>query len=493
MDTQKPSTSEAPTFKLAKVGKERKRGGAWFGGGRGAGSGLRLMGGGGAGSGVGMGSSAVAAKIMTIFLVSAVASFGSSRLSAVLRADSKPKAAAEKRAFMPKNEVAQKYDDLSGVIKGENTIPNSMGFISGSVDGLTPEERAKKAADAAAAQKAEEEAQKKADEEAAKQSAMPGGMPVDAAALMAGAAGKKDGKPELKNFNKLSSKYGGSAGGSHLSGGAGLSGGVSRGFVAPTGAKGQSGSMSSFKGGSNVSTAKAARAASRPSRSRGFAKRQLLNANNLSRQAAGTGKAESSAETAANAFYGGTAAGTSIEGAGVAGGLSTGRDTPPALGTEGGGAVGTPPPTCTSSEKLSADGTKCEPIVVPKTDNACKYQKELDLVKTLLMVVTILSLLAWCYAKLPLFWGIAQAMVALIGVIGAAIAFIGVQIMTMEGGDFLTGGIVTAVGAYIGYSAYMSYATASSGTVLAEFAAQSLVAGALGMMTTANAGAPKND
>jgi len=145
--------------------------------------------------------------------------------------------------------------------------------------------------------------------------------------------------------------------------------------------------------------------------------------------------------------------------------------------------------SCAAGKKLDTKKHVC----VPDTKNACKYQKELDLVKDLLLVVTVLSALAWLYAKSVYTWGIAKAMVIAIGAIGAAIAFIGVQIMTMEGGDFLTGGIVTAVGAYIGYTAYQSYATAASGTVLAEFAVQGMVAGALGMMSTANAGAPKND
>ena len=113
-------------------------------------------------------------------------------------------------------------------------------------------------------------------------------MPVDAAALLAG-AGKQDEKPGLKGFNKLSSAFGGSAGGSQLSGGPGLSGGVARGFTAPS--AGKAGSIAALKGGARPTAARSTRSAVSPSKSRMFAKRQLLNANKLSRQATSAGKA----------------------------------------------------------------------------------------------------------------------------------------------------------------------------------------------------------
>lgn len=491
MDNRNPSTAEVPTFKLAKVGKERKRGGAWFGGGRGAGSGLRLLraGAGSGGSGAAVGSGAVGGKLLMIFAVSAVASLGSSRLSAVLRGDSKPAASQAKKSFAPKAGVAQKYDDLSGVIKGENSIPNSMGYVSGSIDGLTAEERAKKAAEEAAARKAEEEAQKKADEEAAKQEApMPAAIPADAAALLAGAG--KEGKPGLKSFNKLSSSFGGAAGGSKLSGGPGLAGGVGRGFAAPSVGNAKTGSIASFKSGARASTSRSARAASTPSRSRGFAKRQLLNANRLSRAATSTGRAETASESAAEAFVGGAPTGIAIGGAGTSGGTSQGTDATMTPNNDGSAVGGTG--TCASDEYMASDGT-CKKTTTPDTDNACKYQKEIDLAKNLLMAIAILAAIALIVDWItPIGKAIATAIRAAICIMGAVVCGLGIKIATMSGGDFMIGAILGVVGGYIAVVAYTStYLLTSSG--FAGIAASALIASALGMMTTASAGAPKND
>ncbi|OGS38426.1 MAG: hypothetical protein A2506_08645 [Elusimicrobia bacterium RIFOXYD12_FULL_66_9] len=487
MDTQNHSTADVPTFKLAKVGKERKRGAAWFGGGsRGAGSGFRIVSGGSSGAGVAVGSGAVSAKILTILLVSTVASFGSSRLGAVLRGDSKHATPAEQRVFAAKDDGDQKYDDLSGVIKGERSIPNSLGYLSGSIDGLTPEERAKKAADEAAARAAEEEAQKKADEEAAKQEApMPPAMPADAAALMAG-----KGKPGLKNFNKLSSSFGGSAGGSKLSGGAGLSGGVTRGFAAPS-VKSPSNVMSAFKGGAKTNVARASRASSRPSRSRGFAKRQLLNANRLSRQATGTGKAETSAEAASEAFYGGSAAGTSIEGAGVAGGLSTGGDSEP-MGGYDGGPVGGGVTDCGAGQHLNENGV-CVDTVDPNTANACKYQSEIDLIKTLFIAIAICALISSVLQYMGWLAAVATALKYAIVAMGAVICGLGIKIATMDGGDFMIGAILGAAGAYVAYQAWVNVAVETVGEAMVTVAAETLIATAVGGLTAASAGAPSND
>ena len=192
----------------------------------------------GASAGSGMGGAAVGAglnftKMMLICLVSA-SGIGAVGLGRMLGNASSNEVAKPKLFATAPKQVAIKIEgDVTNLPSNPNTIPNSLGYLSGSKDGLTPEERAKKEADAAAAA----EAQRVADEAAAKKAeaektaAAPA---VDPNALLASAKadGGKDAKDAKntafgKKFGSLSTSMGG---GSALNGGSGLSGGMNRQF-----------------------------------------------------------------------------------------------------------------------------------------------------------------------------------------------------------------------------------------------------------------------
>ena len=230
MDTKKDSSvSDVPTFKVARVGNDRKRKGGGFsflrgGGTRGVWSGATGGSGAGVGIGAGAGSGGLSAllagvtfsKAMILLLV-AVGGLGAVSLGRMMGNTSngtmKPKAFS-----MASREAVKMEGDMSNLPSNANTIPNSLGYLTGSTDGLTPEERAKKEADAAAAA----EAQRIADEEAAKKAEKDNlaGNAVDPNALLASATadgGKGGGLG--KKFGSLSTSMGGS---SSLSGGAGL-------------------------------------------------------------------------------------------------------------------------------------------------------------------------------------------------------------------------------------------------------------------------------
>ncbi|MEQ1918604.1 MAG: hypothetical protein ABL955_05345 [Elusimicrobiota bacterium] len=154
MDTKKEtSASEAPTFKVARVGKDRKgKGGAFSflrsGGTRGVWTGA--AGGSGAGSAA-VGAGLTFSKLMIIGLVS-ITGLGAAGLGRVLGNASGREVVKPKLFATASKPAAIKIEgDVTNLPGNSNTIPNSLGYLTGSKDGLTPEERAQKAADAAAA------------------------------------------------------------------------------------------------------------------------------------------------------------------------------------------------------------------------------------------------------------------------------------------------------------------------------------------------------
>ena len=225
MDTKKDSAvSDVPTFKVARVGKDRKKGGGLSflrgGGARGSFSGAA----GGAGSGAG--AAGLSKAILGIMLASGITA--ASMYAGYLGASGE-KAPVKKPAIFADSKDIKIEGDTSNLPSNANTIPNSMGYVSGSADGLTPEERAKKAAEAAEAQRLADEEAKKA-EQAEKDAQAKGNAAVDPAALLASAkgdGGKEKGNAFGKKFGSLSSSMGG---GSALAGGAGMAGGVGRSF-----------------------------------------------------------------------------------------------------------------------------------------------------------------------------------------------------------------------------------------------------------------------
>ncbi len=478
MDTQNPATVEIPNFKLAKVGKdrERKRGAAgWLSGGRGASGFGGAAGGAGAGGGAGLfGLGTAATKALLTLLVSAIVSAGAWQYGKMVAAkyDVNQKGSASK-LFADKD--GGKYADTSGVIKDDNSIPNSLGYVSGSTDGLTPEERAKKAAEAEAARKAAEEAQKKADAEAAKQPETPKSN-VDANAVAESAVPKKGLTPG--KFGAFGASLGS---GSGLSGGAGLSGGINRNFGAASGlgAKGQNGALSAFRGSSKPSSAAAPKALVSKSSAKGFAKRQLDNAFAQSRQATAAGKGETAASSAAAPFDNNPGGGNVIAGPGV--GNTTGGNS---------GMASSPNPTntggptndnssngaaCSSADYAPDQNGVCQKIATSAPKNDAPWQSLIKMAEILLAIIAVLAIVKLIVEKIPPYGPvigqyIGYALIAL----GAIVTGLGIAIMAM-GGDKMQGGIITAIGAFVTGMALWNSGVLSSAAAVPNAAAGSSI------------------
>lgn len=478
--------AEVPEFKIAKVGRERKRRGAglpWLSGGKGGGLFAGATGGSGA-AGAG-GLAGLLGKTMVLALV-ATLSAGAWQFGKSLRPDEGGPAKA--KLFADKG-GSYSEEDLANVLRSNNRMmPNSLGYVSGSLDAMTPEERARKEAEAAeAARRAEEEA-RKAEEEAGKPAAdasvagAPAGM--DPNALMKGVAGDNKDKagPFGKKFGALSSSLGGGG----LAGGAGLAGGVGRGFVNPElKTKGFTGKSAAMRGGASPSISKAAKARPGASNNKGFARRQLSNAFALSRQASSASKPEGTAQTASQAFDNNTGAGNVISGPGVgngsgAGGGDAGGNVNP---TNGGGAIN--------------PNDEAAPIANQKGRNVTAYQGLVDIALVLLAIASLLSIIlavvkymAWT----P--WGLAvqNALMMALMAIGAIVALLGVAIMaqgqTLQGGIIAISGVMTAGFAYLSNGAFAADTLAqySAGWMVAS-AVSSLGGIAGGLMTGGKGGA----
>lgn len=494
MDTQSPAALEIPNFKLAKVGKdrERKRGaGGWLSGGRGAGSAFSgAVGGSGIGVGGGAGMLALSGAMKTaLLLLMALGMSGAAWQYGKMRAakfDASQKGGGPK-IFSSKEDG--KYGDTSGVIKDENTIPNSLGYVSGSTDGLTPEERAKKAAADEAARKAAEDAQKKADADAAAKAAeTPKSSPVDPNAIAESAVPKKG--LTAGKFGNFGAGLG--SGGGGLSGGSGLSGGINRNFAGASGlgSKGQGGSLASFHTPTKASSAAAPKALVSKSSAKGFAKRQLDNAFAQSRQATAAGKGETAASSAAAPFDNNPGGGNVIAGPGVgntSGGTSGTAGSPNP--TNGGGPTGDGGngAACSSADYAPDQNGVCQKIATNGPVNAAPYQWMIDLAKGLMMLTTILAALALIYAALGLTWGIAEAIKKIILVIGIIEIGLGAAILAMTG-DKMMGGIVMAVGALTVASSMIPGDVSSLDTnTLAEMAAGTLISNAVGALASSGA------
>jgi len=479
MDTKKDSAvSDVPTFKVARVGNDRKRKGAGFsflrgGGARGTWNGA--LGGSGAGGFGGAGGLAGAFGMSFTKAILMIAAVGGLTSAAVLvgsMGGSGGDAGKKQAIFSGKGDIKLE-GDTSNLPSNPNSIPNSLGYLTGSRDGLTPEERAKKEADAAAAA----EAQRLADEEAAKKAEAENtaGNAVDPNAMLAsaqadGGRGGRSGGFD-KKFGSLSSSFGG---GSALSGGAGLSGGVNRSFGSSGGVKkGAGGQMSAMKGGARPTTSKSARAAPSKSNTKGFARRQLANANALSRRASAAGKAENAAADAGSAFDNNQGAGNVISGPGVgsgAGQSSGGGVSPNPGGGGGGGSLGTTPTDCGADHYQTADGT-CEliPIEGDYTDKAVHQMCQLAM--ALLAAIAVISLIKAVVEKSFVASAFGPVLGALIGVMGLMITGLGLAIMGM--GDYMQGTVLTLTGGFIAAVAFMPGAESilTSGTMLIASAA----------------------
>lgn len=466
MEPQNTPTAEIPNFKLAKVGKdrERKRGAAGWMGGRGAGSAFSgAMGGSGAAGGGGLLNFAGMSLGKALLMLLAVAGFtaASWQMGRLMDNSAQPGGKGAPKVFADRD---GKYGDTSGVIKQDNSIPNSLGYVSGSSDGLTPEERAKKAAEDEAARKAAEEAQKKADAEANKEAPTPASNVPDANSILAGAdASAKKGLTGGK-FGQLSSSFGGGG----LSGGSGLSGGIGRGFGGsgannPT--RAQNGALSSFRNPGKPSAASAPHAVAGHSTAKGFARRQLDNAFAQSRQAVTAGKSENAAANAGSAFDNNAGQGSVIAGPGVSNGGGAGgatsAGTNPNEGGGGGGAINSGPTPCTSDQTWDQNGN-C--VAIPKGNEVNQepgWQKLVSLAEKLMLVIAVLAIVAMLVEKIPVYGAIIANYIKMaIGILGLVVTGLGIAIMAQH--QILQGGILTALGAFTAYMAFSNVGSLSS-------------------------------
>lgn len=458
MDMKKEKAAVTlPDFKVAQVGKERKRKGGIFSFLRSGGARAVWT---GATGGSGMGGAAVGAglnftKMMLICLVSAggIGAVGLGRMmgNASVNEVAKPKLFATAHKSAP----IKIEGDVTNLPGNSNTIPNSLGYLTGSKDGLTPEERAKKNADAAAAA----EAQRVADEAAAKKAeaektaAAPA---VDPKALLASAkadGGKdaKDAKATVfgKKFGPLSTSLGG---GASLNGGSGLSGGMNRQF-GDSGSlkKAPGGQLSASKGAANVSMSKASSPRLASSTTKGFARKQLANANAYSRRGMAAGKGETASSDASSAFDNNPGAGTIISGPGISAGAKPqglGDTATPSNGGGGNGSDGAQQGDCGAGQAINSSGS-CQDIASNAgTDAKPMLTMMSNAVMALLVVVGMVAAIA--AASGPWGYWMAPVLVA----IGAVISLLGLAMMAM--GDYVTGGIATLVGGVIGYLAWGS-------------------------------------
>lgn len=465
MDT----TAEVPEFKIARVGKDRKRRGAgvpWLGGG-GNGGGLFAGATGGAGSGAAAGGLAgLLGKVAVLALIGTL-SAGAWQVGKALRPD-ETAGSAKPKLFADAN---HKYsdEDLANVLRSNNaSMPNSLGYVSGTLDGMTPEERARKEAEAAEAARLAEEEAKKAEEEANKQPADIAGAPagMDPNALMKGVEGAaKEGEksgPFAKKFGALSSSFGG------LAGGSGMAGGVNRGFSNMDLNKGSAGKAAAMRSASKASIAKAAKARPGNSNTKGFARRQLMNAQSLSRQAASATRPESSAQAASQAFDNNSGAGNVITGPGVGTGSGAG------VGDSGGSVnPNTGGPVNPGNDPYQQPST-------PKSKNVTAYQGLIDMAKILMLIAAVISAILAIFKYTSWFPASAAVVAALLNVlvgIGAMIALLGVAIVAQ--GQPLQGGILIASGAILAITAYTADGSVTADGV-ANISASSLIALAVG-------------
>ncbi len=473
MDTNKDaSISDVPTFKVARVGKERKRKGGAFSFLRG-GSGPRAAwsgatGGSGA-AGVGGGSAAALngfgltfSKTMIVIFATSVLGSGAI-LGGMLSASNSRPAAPTKPALFAQDKVKIE-GDTSNLPSNANTIPNSMGFITGSKDGLTPEERAQKAAEAAAAAEAQrvadEEAAKKAEAEQTAANAAP-----DPNALLASA--QADGKvaPGGTAFGKkigaMSTTMGG---GSALTGGAGMSGGVNRQFeakTAPAVPKGAAGQITAMKGSSRPAYSKSGNSKLAASQTKGFARKQLAHANAYSRRGAASSRGENAAADAGSAFDNNSSAGNIISGAGIGAGKGGAGASDASInpnGTDGGPTGGDPTMDCGANNYQTADGG-CAPI----KENGGKDANPMltlisNVVMAMLLTIGVLAAIATVAGPYGM-W-----MQPILMAMGAIIGLLGLAMMAM--GDYVAGGIATITGAAVTYLAAGSVPSLTIGQAL---------------------------
>ncbi|MBI3288184.1 MAG: hypothetical protein HYZ74_01555, partial [Elusimicrobia bacterium] len=363
---------------------------------------------------------------------------------------------------------------------------------------LTPEERAKKAAEAAEAQRvADAEAKKKADEEAAaaakEQNA--DGAAADPAALLASAqadGGQQKAGGLGKRFGQLSSGLGG---GSALSGGAGLSGGVNQSFSAASlGRGGDAGKITATRSAGKPSTSRAGRSSLASSRLKGFARQQLDNTNTLSRRGLAASKGETASFEAGTPFDNNSKGVENvISGPGVSKGAENSSGGPGANPVTNPGTGGGPTgdtPQCSGSQYPDPNTGSCVSTPEPQNKNVTPYQNLYNIAMGLLMLVTVLGVAALIFEKsaVPYLVAAAKMMKFAIMALGVIIAGLGVAILSMTG-DKIAGGILTLTGGFIAATAMMM-PKAVTAEVVKQVVIKTLIAATAGGFAAALAHKP---
>jgi hypothetical protein len=493
MDTNKEQP-QVPQLQLAKVGeRKRRKGGAlpFFGGGSGAAS---HSGGGIWGTVSGIASKS-ALKIGITLLAGAIG-VGAYTTGKSMRPDSS-QFERKPQLFASKNEKPQySASDMANLPGGSAGSQSSVGMVSGSLDGLTPEQREAKARE-------EEERARKAAEEQAKADAAaaqePGNVPgmamPDAAAMAKAAAEKEKAAAFNRKFGELT-KGGGSSG---LAGGAGMGAGIGRSFESLKN-KGHSGVLSTL-GSNRAAGTKSSKISTGRNPGRSLAQRQLNRAAMMSRQA--TAGADEKRATAASIPFdtnqgsgqmlSGTGAGTGSGGArtgaadtspssggggspvGVGGGYGeAGEDDCNLLAAQygwGGEFVNAPSGGCVKKQNVKGTG---------KDDPTNPYFKILKVLAILAAIIS--AILFVCAAFLD---SVGRSVLMVLGgalvAIGALEAILGLMVTGM--GRTLEGGIFAVMGSLTAIAGYITYSEAEAGAKSARFVGETSDKVVYGLLT----------
>ncbi|UPT73019.1 MAG: hypothetical protein M0D55_14085 [Elusimicrobiota bacterium] len=186
---------------------------------------------------------------------------------------------------------------------------------------------------------------------------------------------------------------------------------------------------------------------------KGFARRQLANANSLSRRGATASKGETASYDAGSAFDNNQGAGNVISGPGIGAGggpNSGGADGSVNPGSPS-GPTGNPPVTdCGANNYQTADGG-CAPIPTKNMKKDTKWDWLYQTASALMMALTLLAGIALMSNALNALFATGEAIKAAVrvamGIIGGILMALGAMMIAMTG-DKIAGGIVAAVGTW---------------------------------------------
>ncbi len=453
-----------PQYKLAKVGRRRNKAAA-------AGL-LGLFGGGGSSAGGVAGFlGSIGGKVAIALLVGTLGT-GAYNMGKVLAPPQAQQAKAESEKPKPFAAVLaqKKKEEAAQTIQSDNrSVQSGLAMVSGSLDGLTDEERAALAKEEAAKAKAAAEAKAKEDAQASQAQAAPQ-MP-NPADMLAAAAGQDKDKGREKGLGK---KFGEMS--KSLAGGGGMAGGMGRGFDTPAfkggGGAGKLVAMTGNRAPSTYASAHSAIAAGKGH----LARDQAVKAYHESRQAKISGANETSSEHALAAFNGKTTEGGLIGGPGMRlGAAQTGEGekfTPNPLGpgSMGGGSSGaesTGPDDCKAlfpdGYYMNSPSGGCVQMPGSSVDPTDKY---FNLLKILSIVAACLTAIIFVLSFWPHLKPVVKFLSWIVCAIGSMEAFLGLMLVGM--GRNIEGGIFTGLGIGTAIAGYLCATSEAAGAAKAE-------------------------